>query len=142
MGNRLSQAGRKGPPSTQVEIEQFASRLKASVADLSNEQLDSMDRELEAAYAGGFDHRDEANALIAFAVRNGPLENLHAGKRSALLDDDSLSRVTDEEMKVLMIQATRALAGLLRLRDSAPKEYRRFVLGYAKAYCKTWEREK
>lgn len=35
-------------------------------------------------YVGGFNHRDEANALIAMAVRNGPIENLHAGRTSPL----------------------------------------------------------
>ena len=48
-------------------------------------------------FPGGFTIRDEANALAAWAFRNGPLEDLHAGKHSALLDDPELSRITDEE---------------------------------------------
>lgn len=36
-----------------------------------------------------FTIRDEANALVAWAFRNGPIENLHAGKNSPLLDDPS-----------------------------------------------------
>ena len=38
-------------------------------------------RELEArAFPDGFTLRDEANAIVAVAFRNGPLEDLHAGK--------------------------------------------------------------
>ena len=93
------------------------------------------------AFSGGFTARDEANALIALAVRNGPIEDLHAGTHSALLEDDGLSRITDKEMKILMIHATRMLTGLLRLRENYPDLYRRYVLTYGNIYCSRWERE-
>jgi len=93
-------------------------------------------------YADGFNHRDEANALIAMAVRNGPIEDLHAGKWSPLLEDQTLSRITDEEMKAIMIAATRALAKMLRLRDEDADEYRRRVREYGNMYCRSWERER
>jgi len=44
--------------------------------------------EVAGSFPGGFTHRDEANALIAMAVRNGPLEKLHAGKYSEWLEDE------------------------------------------------------
>lgn len=50
-----------------------------------------------------FTTRDEANALVAYAFRNGPIENLHAGKYSELLENENLSRITDDEMKTLMV---------------------------------------
>ena len=92
-------------------------------------------------YAGGFNHRDEANALIAMAVRNGPIESLHAGRHSPLIEDSTLSRLTDDEIKSVMIHATKCLAGLLRLRDSSPELYQRYVREYGKMYCRFWERE-
>ena len=46
--------------------------------------------------------RDEANAITVYAFRNSCLEDLHAGVYSPLLEDDSLCRITDKEMKKLM----------------------------------------
>ena len=59
----------------------------------------------EKCFPGGFTLRDEAKAIVAWAFRNGPLEDLHAGEHSDLLKDDRYSRITDEEMKRLMIHA-------------------------------------
>jgi len=96
--------------------------------------------ELSAAFPGGFAIRDEANALTAYAFRNGPLESLHAGKSSPLLEDLSLSRITDAEMKTLMMNACEVLAKALMLRDTDPEQYRRFVQGYGLRYCRSWQR--
>lgn len=96
---------------------------------------------LEQAYPGGFTVRDEANALTAYAFRNGPLEDLHAGKSSPLTDDPSLSRITDAEMKKLMINASEHLAKMLALRDSEPEAYWRFVQTYGAMYCRSWNRK-
>lgn len=98
------------------------------------------EEKLDAAYPGGFTIRDEANALTAYAFRNGPLEDLHAGKASPLLDDPTLSRITDAEMKNLMINASELLAKMLALRDSDPEQYRRFVKSYGMRYCRSWNR--
>jgi hypothetical protein len=96
--------------------------------------------ELEAAYPGGFTIRDEANALTAYAFRNGPLETLHSGKSSRLTADPTLSRLTDTEMKMLMINASEHLARMLALRENDPEEYRRFVQTYGMRYCGAWNR--
>ncbi len=98
------------------------------------------DGDRNAVYPGGFTIRDEANALTAYAFRNGPLEGLHAGKASPLTDDPSLSRITDAEMKNLMINASEHLAKMLALRDSDPDQYRRFVQAYGIRYCRSWNR--
>lgn len=100
----------------------------------------SAEDELSAAFPGGFTLRDEANALTAYAFRNGPLEQLHAGKSSSLLNDPDLSRVTDAEMKQLMINASATLAKVLALRDRDPERYRRFVQGYGLRFCRAWDR--
>lgn len=96
--------------------------------------------EFEAAFPGGFTARDEANALAAYAFRNGPLEDLHAGKSSPLLDDPSLSRITDDEMKRLMLNACEMLAKALEMRDNDPEQYRHFVQNYAWRFCRKWNR--
>lgn len=129
------------PPSSQEEIDRLAEDLRKRVEKLSPEELRNPDKQLDDEYPGGFTARDEANALIALSVRNGPIEELHAGKSSELLEDDTLSRITDAEMKVLMLNATRMLAGLLRMRDTHPEIYRRYVRTYGKSYCQFWERE-
>jgi hypothetical protein len=88
----------------------------------------------------GLTVRDEANALIVGAVRNDALfEQLHAGRWDPVLDDADLSRISDAEMKQLMIRFSAALAWLLSLRDSNPDEYARqiaFFLDHARG----WER--
>ena len=105
-------------------------------------QIDAVPPEImEQVFPGGFTVRDEANALTAFAFRNGPLENLHAGELSPLTDDDSLSRITQDEMKELMIYASEKLAWLLSVREDDPETYMRFVQGYGAMYCPHWNRK-
>ena len=71
-----------------------------------------------------FTVRDEANALTAYAFRNGFLEDLHAGKSSPLLEQPGYSRISDEEMRKLMIEASAKLAEMLRLKREEPAEVR------------------
>src|SRR6266849_6489860 len=63
-----------------------------------------------------FTVRDEANALTAYAFRNGFLEDLHAGKSSPILDQPGYSRISDDEMRRLMIEASAKLEEMLRLK--------------------------
>jgi hypothetical protein len=111
-------------------------RKKPRIPDVSAIPEETLAR----SFPGGFTIRDEANALTAFAFRNGPIENLHAGKSSPLTADPSLSRITDDEMKELMINASEMLATVLALRDSDPDKYRRFIQDYALKYCRRWNR--
>jgi hypothetical protein len=67
--------------------------------------------------------REEANALTCCAFRNGFLEDLHAGKHSELLEKPGLSRITDVEMKKLMMQSSAKLAELLALKETDPDKY-------------------
>lgn len=95
---------------------------------------------LEEHFPGGFTKRDEANAIVAFAFRNGPLENIHAGKDSELLNDDSLSKITDEEMKALMIDASLKIEKLLILRENDPEKYDFVIKSNAFMYTRKWDR--
>jgi hypothetical protein len=126
-------------PSTRREIERFIRELKHD-PNPTPEQLNTLSHQIERTFPGGFDRRDEANAIIAMAVRNGPLENLHAGETSPLLEDDALSRLTDAEIKAVMIYATRMVAMMLLMRDETPDIYRRHVQSCGLQYCRTWER--
>ena len=58
----------------------------------------------------------------------------------ALLNDPSLSRITEDEMRNLMITASERLTDLLKLRTESPKDYEQFVRAYNIFYCGSWER--
>jgi hypothetical protein len=80
----------------------------------------------------------EAKALVALAFRNGPIEDLHAGRPCAVCSGNrEISHITDEEMKAIMKSAVNTLYRLLWLRDSDPVTYneklalgRRFTLDW------------
>jgi hypothetical protein len=76
-----------------------------------------------------FTLRDEANAMCAYAFRNGFIEDIHAS-----------GRITDEEMKRLMIQASASLAKLLTRKQESPAEYDQFIRDYNQKFCRGWER--
>jgi hypothetical protein len=61
--------------------------------------------------------RDEANAITAHVFRNGFLEALHSGLPSPLLTNPGFARMTDPEMKKLMIETSAKLAHWLCLRE-------------------------
>lgn len=84
--------------------------------------------------------RDEANAIVAHAFRNGPIEDLHAGKQSELLRTPGLSRLTNEEMKEIMVFACQKVAKLLVMREKHTDEYIDFVLFSKRTFCSQWER--
>jgi hypothetical protein len=94
----------------------------------------------EKFFPGGFTLRDEANAIVAWAFRNGPLEDLHAGQFSELLQDKKYSRITDEEMKQLMLYACEQVELLLRLKQDNPREYDLQIKSYAFRNCRRWDR--
>ena len=84
--------------------------------------------------------REEANALTCCAFRNGYLEELHAGKHSELLEKPGLSRITDAEMKKLMIGASAKLAELLEMKEAEPDKYWKLITHFNEAYCRAWEK--
>lgn len=84
--------------------------------------------------------REEANALTCSAFRNGFIEELHAGKHSDLLETPGLSRITDAEMKKLMIQSSARLAELLAMKESNPEKYWKQIEYCHETYCRNWEK--
>ncbi len=82
-----------------------------------------------------FNLRDEANAICAYAFRNGPIEDIHAS-----VDSDGRNRISDPEMKQLMIEASRKVAELLEMKERTPEQYQVFIRGYNRTWCAKWER--
>lgn len=78
--------------------------------------------------------------IVAYAFRNGPIEDLHAGNPSELLENPELSRITDHEMKKIMVNACQCVERLLREKQENPGAYYQQILEYNLKYCRKWER--
>jgi hypothetical protein len=66
----------------------------------------------------------EAKALVVLAFRNGPIEDLHAGKPCSVCSGrPEVSHISDDEMKVVMKSAVDAMYRLLWQRDYDPAAY-------------------
>jgi hypothetical protein len=82
--------------------------------------------------------REEANAIVAQVFRNGFLEDLHAGIVEEKFLDAKYSRITDEEMKKLMLECCEKMEKLLQLREENPQAYKESIRRTLKNYCKHW----
>ena len=105
----------------------------------TSEQRTGADPKLPLPPGAKFTYRDQANVMTLLAFRNSPLEDLHAGKYSSLLEDPALSRITDAEMKTLMISASSKLAELLIQRDADPDAFAQ-LLAVNWRQVRNWER--
>lgn len=101
---------------------------------------DAVREEIEQAFPSGFSVRDEANAIVACAFRNGRIEDMHAGEHSPLLENSELSRVTDDEMRAIMISACECVERLLRQKQDDPGAYYLKMMDFNKRYCRNWAR--
>ena len=81
----------------------------------------------------------EAKAIVALAFRNGPLENLHAGRPCPTCTGQAgYSRITDTEMKLIMKNAVDHIYALLSLKNEEPGQYESQIrLG--ERYTATWD---
>ena len=81
----------------------------------------------------------EAKALVALAFRNGPIEDLHAGKLCpTCCDRPEFSHISDDEIKTVMKAAVDALYRLLWQREYDPKKYQRNI-AFGLRYTKNWD---
>ena len=81
----------------------------------------------------------EAKAIVALAFRNGPIEDIHAGKPCPTCRaKPGYSRITDEEMKVIMKNAVDHVYKLLWLRERKPQEYEAQIK-FADSYTTSWD---
>lgn len=66
----------------------------------------------------------EAKAIVVLAFRNGPIEDLHAGKMCpTCMGETGYSRISDDEMKLIMKNAVNRVYRLLRLKADDPDAY-------------------
>jgi hypothetical protein len=85
----------------------------------------------DASYSDPDERRQlarEAKAIIALALRNGPIENAHAGKICPICESQpGCSRITDAEMKAIMKNALDRLYTLLCLKSEDSVGYERQI---------------
>jgi hypothetical protein len=81
----------------------------------------------------------EAKALVALAFRNGPIEDVHAGEVCpACKDKPGVSRISDDEMKLIMKNAVNKIYALLQLKASNPDGYAREI-AYGARCAARWD---
>lgn len=81
----------------------------------------------------------EAKAIVALALRNGPLEDVHAGKLCPTCHGHrDFSRVTDAEMKAIMKRAVDKVYELLSLKAENVNAYTRQI-DFGSAYTAAWD---
>jgi hypothetical protein len=89
-----------------------------------------------------FDRRQlarEAKAIVALAFRNGPIENIHAGRHCPnCTGQPGYSRITDAEMKLIMKNAVDHVYALLSLKTAKPEEYESRIQ-FGERYTATWD---
>lgn len=83
--------------------------------------------------------RQEANALVYCAFRNGFIEDLHAGRTlPEKYSDEKYSKISEEEMKKLMIESSARIAKLLKFKEKDLENYKLFI-SLEHGLCSDWE---
>jgi hypothetical protein len=81
----------------------------------------------------------EAKAIVALAFRNGPIEDLHAGKPCTACEGKAgYSRISDAEMKLIMKNAVNRIYSLLRLKAGDPEGFERQI-AYGERCTLSWD---
>jgi hypothetical protein len=81
----------------------------------------------------------EAKAIVVLAFRNGPIEDLHAGKPCPACEGKAgYSRISGAEMKVIMKSAVDHVYKLLRLKADDPERYERQI-AYGERCTANWD---
>jgi hypothetical protein len=81
----------------------------------------------------------EAKAIVALAFRNGPIENLHAGRQCPTCSCESgYSKITDAEMKTIMKNAVDHVYKFSVIKKSDPLRYKEIV-DYGNDVASAWD---
>ena len=81
----------------------------------------------------------EAKAIVALAFRNGPIENVHAGRECpTCTGNEEYSGITDDEMKAIMKNAVNRMYKLLVQKTDQPDEYNRQI-DFGARYTIRWD---
>jgi hypothetical protein len=102
-----------------IDIDRIVAELWEGWSRPSLEERAIEDRELNEAYPNGFGQHEVANALIVISGYDISLNNLQADKYLSLFYKRSLSCITGDQQKLLVMHATR----LLRLKARCPAFY-------------------
>jgi hypothetical protein len=82
---------------------------------------------------------EEAKSIVALAFRNGPIEDIHAGKECPhCAARPEYSHITQDEMKNIMKQAVDAVYNILWLKQNDPEKYAR-TLVYGSRCTRLWD---
>src|SRR5581483_10968387 len=81
----------------------------------------------------------EAKSIVALAFRNGPIEDVHAGKLCPTCHGHSaFNHITDSEMKTIMKNAVDRVYALLCLKAENPAEYESQIQ-FGECYTARWD---
>ena len=81
----------------------------------------------------------EAKALVALAFRNGPIEDVHAGKVCPTCDGNpEYSHITQEEMRSIMKAAVDRMYTYLLLKENDKPAYEALV-SFGDKYTRAWD---
>ena len=84
----------------------------------------------------------EAKAIVALAFRNGPIEDVHAGKECpTCAGKTEFSHITQGEMKNIMKRAVDTVYKLLWLKLNDPEKYET-TIEYGNRHTRYWDEPK
>ncbi len=115
-----------------------AHRFKAAKAISPELNIAYAEKIIPHDYPGGFNHRDEANAL-AFSCFRRFLESWHDSARG-LKTTGSVRQCRDGTLAILAVNARDQLATHLRMRDADFPRYRSHLVGLTRDWCIEWDR--
>lgn len=82
---------------------------------------------------------NEAKAIVAIAFRNGPIEDVHAGKTCPICDGNpKYSHITEHEMKRIMKNAVDQVFRLLSLKQANTEAYEAQIR-FGNLYTYKWD---
>jgi hypothetical protein len=81
----------------------------------------------------------EAKAIVALSYRNGPIEDIHAGQPCPTCGESAqYSRISDEQIRLIMRTAVNRVYRLLILKAENPTEYERQIC-FGERYTLLWD---
>jgi hypothetical protein len=81
----------------------------------------------------------EAKVIVALAFRNGPIEDLHAGKECPTCGGKlGYSKITDAEMKAIMKNAVDHVYKFSVIKKSDPLRYKQLI-DYGNDVASAWD---
>jgi hypothetical protein len=84
----------------------------------------------------------EAKGIVALAFRNGPIEDVHAGKECPnCAGKVEYSHITQGEMKNIMKRAVDTVYKLLWLKQNDPEKYET-TIEYGSRHTRSWDEPK